>query len=80
MEYTSSILKSIEQGVQVDSIYTDFSKAFDKVKHLLLLDELANGTERSNRFWLRTYLSGRTQRIKIGNCESRDILVTSGVP
>jgi Reverse transcriptase (RNA-dependent DNA polymerase) len=79
MEYTSFILKSIEQGVQVDSIYTDFSKAFDKMKHLLLLDELAKGTERSNCFWLGSYFSERTQRVKIGNSESRDILVTSGV-
>jgi hypothetical protein len=26
--------------------------------------------------WLESYLSGRTQRIRIGDCVSRDILVT----
>jgi hypothetical protein len=30
-EYSSFVLKSIADGCQVDSIYTDFSKAFDKV-------------------------------------------------
>jgi hypothetical protein len=40
-EYTSFILKSMEDGLQVDSIHTDFSKAFDKVRHQLLLIKLA---------------------------------------
>jgi hypothetical protein len=41
LEYTSFILKSMEDGFQVDSIYTSFSKAFDKVRHQLLLIKLA---------------------------------------
>jgi hypothetical protein len=31
IEYVSFILKAMEEGFQVDSIYTDFSKAFVKV-------------------------------------------------
>jgi hypothetical protein len=31
----------MEDGLQVDSIYTDFSKAFDKERHQLLLVKLA---------------------------------------
>jgi hypothetical protein len=38
LEYASFVLNSIEDGNQVDSIYTDFSKAFDRVRHLLLLN------------------------------------------
>jgi hypothetical protein len=30
LEFTSYVLNCIENGVQVDAIYTDFSKAFDK--------------------------------------------------
>jgi hypothetical protein len=37
LEYTSFILKFMEDGLQVYSIYTDFSKVFDKVRHQLLL-------------------------------------------
>jgi hypothetical protein len=40
-EFTSYVLKCMENGVQVDAIYTDFSKAFDKVSHRLLLIKLA---------------------------------------
>lgn len=35
--YTLFIRKCLNQGQQVDAIYTDFSKAFDKVDHGLLL-------------------------------------------
>jgi retron-type reverse transcriptase len=64
----------------VDSIYTDFSKAFDKVRHRLLLDKMPTDVEPSRCQWLRSYFSGRIQRVRMGDCVSRDILVTSGVP
>jgi hypothetical protein len=34
-------MEYMENGVQVDAIYTDFSNAFDKVSHRLLLRKLA---------------------------------------
>jgi hypothetical protein len=45
LEYPSFVLKSIEDGCQVDSIYTDFSKAFDKVHHCLLLDKMSSDVD-----------------------------------
>jgi hypothetical protein len=66
-------------GCQVDSIYTDFSKAFSKVRHRWLLDIMSTDVEPSRCQWLGSYNSGRIQRVKIGECVSRDILVTSGV-
>jgi hypothetical protein len=42
LEYASFVLNSIEDGNQVDSIYTDFSKAFDRVLHQLLLNDTAD--------------------------------------
>jgi hypothetical protein len=33
IEFTSFVMNCMEKGVQVDAIYTDFSKAFDKVNH-----------------------------------------------
>jgi Reverse transcriptase (RNA-dependent DNA polymerase) len=77
----SFILKAMEEGFQVDSIYTDFSKAFDKVRHcLILLKFAASPIEPARCDLLRSYLSGRIQRIRIGNCVSNEIWVTSGVP
>jgi hypothetical protein len=43
LEYAFFVLNSIEEGWQVDSVYTDFSKAFDQVRHHLLLMEMSVG-------------------------------------
>jgi hypothetical protein len=40
-EFTSDVLNCMESGLQVDAIYTDFCKAFDKVSYRLLLSNLA---------------------------------------
>jgi hypothetical protein len=64
----------------VDSVYTDFSKAFDRVRHQLLLEEMSVGIEHARCLWLRSYLTRRIQRIRIGNAVSKYIRVTSGVP
>jgi Reverse transcriptase (RNA-dependent DNA polymerase) len=70
----------MEEGLQVDSIYTDFSKAFDKVRHQLLLIKLALAVRGDRCRLLRSCFSGRTQRVRIGSCVSKEIKVTSGVP
>jgi hypothetical protein len=80
LEYASFVLNPIEDGNQVDSIYTDFSKAFDRLRHRLLLNEMSVGIEPARCMWLRSYLSGRIQKIRIGDAVSKDIKVTSGVP
>jgi hypothetical protein len=46
--YESYIVENLNQGHQVDSIYTDFAKAFDKVPHRILLQKLnAIGAKRA---------------------------------
>jgi hypothetical protein len=80
LEYASFVLNSIEEGLQVDFVYTDFSKAFDRVRHQLLLEEMSVGIEPARCLWLRSYLTGRIQWIRIGDAVSKDIKVTSGVP
>jgi hypothetical protein len=43
LEYPSFVLNSIEEVWQVDSVYTDFSKDFDRVHYQLLLDVYGSG-------------------------------------
>lgn len=65
----------------MDSIYTDYSKAFDRVNHAMLLSKLrALGFPDWLVRWLGTYLVGRTQCVKIKNFCSDEISVVSGVP
>jgi hypothetical protein len=53
---------------------------FDRVRHQLLLEEMSVGFEPGRCLWLRSYVTGRIQRIIIGETVSKDIRVTSGVP
>jgi hypothetical protein len=36
VQFTNGVIGGIEDGWQVDDVYTDFSKAFDRVLHGLL--------------------------------------------
>lgn len=79
--YHRFISESLENGHQVDSIYTDLSKAFDRVDHQLLLWKLGYyGITGSLWHWFGSYLLDRTQCIRLGSNKSDLITVTSGVP
>ena len=75
------ILKNFLEGNDTDSIYLDFSKAFDKVDHKILLDKLyACGIRGKLLDWLRSYLSNRYQTVVVNGCSSYTAEVKSGVP
>jgi hypothetical protein len=72
IEFTTYVLNCMENGVQVDAIYTDFSKAFDNVSHRLLLRKLAKlGFGDSFLVWIGSYLLGREQFLKASGSQSR---------
>ena len=78
IDYLSNAL---ENGHQVDTIYTDFSKAFDRVSHDILLNKLrVLGLNAPLLLWLRSYLCGRRQIVRIANFYSYEIEIPSGVP
>jgi hypothetical protein len=63
--YTQYLLTEMENGCQVDAVYTDFSKAFDKMSIQKLVYKLANvGLCNALTRWLSNYLSGRWQYVK----------------
>lgn len=65
----------------VDIIYTDFSKAFDKVNFNILLQKISNyGITGSLLKWFRSYLTDRTYRVQSNHDACSDYVETSGVP
>lgn len=81
LSYTDFILLALEKGSQVHAIYTDFAKAFDKVNHPTLLSKLKLiGINGSLLDWLESYLTDRTQIVRVNNFRSNEIQVSSGVP
>jgi len=72
------VLEAFNKQLQVDSIYLDFAKAFDRVNHHTLLSVLSHlGFGESLMSWFRSYLSERKQLVKICSSPTN---VTSGVP
>ena len=77
----NDLSSNLEQGNQTDMILLDFSKAFDKVNHHSLLRKIHNYGIRNNvYFWIKSFLSNRSQRVQVDGVLSQPAKVTSGVP
>ena len=71
----------LDSGEPCDAIYLDFTKAFDSVPHLRLLEKLKSyGVGDCVLNWIRDFLIGRRQRVNINGQFSEWADVTSGVP
>ncbi|KAF7246348.1 RNA-directed DNA polymerase from mobile element jockey [Varanus komodoensis] len=71
----------IDGGDAVDVVYLDFSKAFDKVPHDILVEKLRSfGIHQSTVRWIRAWLTDRKQTVTISGESSGWRPVTSGVP
>jgi len=74
------IANSLDNGDKTDAIIVDFSKAYDLVPHGQLLTKIANsGMDSRVVVWIREFLLGRTQRVRVGGQLSEEIRVMSGV-
>ena len=72
---------SYDQGINIDIVYTDISKAFDTVSHHKLLAVLESyGIVNKTLNWIQAFLSDRTQCVCINNAFLSFLPVTSGVP
>lgn len=81
VSYVDFLSDCLDKKLQVDAIYTDFSKAFDSVSHKLLFHKLKiYGFSGRLLKWFDNYLSMRVQRVVINGQSSDWTSVTSGVP
>ena len=71
----------LSSDTTVDMIYLDFSKAFDKVDHGVLLHKLKDlGNTGKLGIWFFQFLTNRTHYVRIPGGISKDSPVLSGVP
>ena len=74
-------MSNLDKGIPTDSIYLDFSKAFDTVPHQRLLIKLEGyGISDHVLNWIRDFLTNRSQQISVNGAKSSSAPVTSGVP
>jgi hypothetical protein len=59
VQFTNGVIGKIKAGWQVDGVYTEFSKAFDRVLHGLLKFNLSILCGSSLLCWMRSYLTGQ---------------------
>lgn len=60
---------------------TDCVMAFDKVDHGIILDKLSKFNFSINVcMFLKSHLSNREKKVKLGNCYSKSFITISGVP
>jgi hypothetical protein len=81
LRYLDECAEIIANDGIVDSIYFDFSKAFDTVPHKRLKSKLkAYGIDGELLSWIDGFLSGREQMVRVNGELSEPKPVISGIP
>ena len=81
LRYLDKCIDTIVNGGVVDTIYLDFQKAFDTVPHRRLMGKLQPyGVKGRILTWIKPFLTGRTQVIKVNGSVSESAPVLSGIP
>ena len=81
LEHFQTVLQGMELGLEIDVIYLDFFKAFDRVDHKIVLEKLqAVGITGKLLAWIGVFLIGRKHAVIVDGVLSSIGQVRSGVP
>ena len=81
LSHIEFIYRCLNNGDEVDVIYLDYSKAFDKVDHKVLLEKLKRyGIGGNVLRWIEKFLTNRSQTVQVEGVLSSSQPVVSGVP
>lgn len=78
---TDKVLEAMDSKKLTLVVLLDWSKAIDSIDHCRLLSKLQSpGIGRTALEWLRRYLTGHQQYVRIGSETSNLVPITHGVP
>merc|ERR1712215_393203 len=81
LAHFETVTQILEDGDNVDVIYLDFSKAFDKVDFLVTFHKIKHlGITGRLGKWIYSFLTGRTQTVIVNGAKTDTSEVNSGVP
>ena len=82
LKVVNDLLLLLDKKSKAVLLLLDLSAAFDTVQHSKLLKKLRTnyGIEDTALAWFKSYLSGRSSSVQIGDARSRPIEVDIGVP
>ncbi|CAG9126469.1 unnamed protein product [Plutella xylostella] len=79
--FNDFISDKMNNNNQVDAVYTDYSKAFDRIDHRMLLNKLLQSGIRGDLYrWFSSYISNRSQAVVLNGYMSHWTCIPSGVP
>ena len=65
VDISNSFCKAVDEGKEVQAVFCDISKAFDRVWHKGLLYKLQTVAQRSLLQWFTDYLNDRKQMVAL---------------
>ena len=79
---THNLYKSLDQGQNFTAVYLDITKYFDKIWHAGLLYKCQTDFKITDKVhdWLKSYLTDRQHRVRIGNAFSNLQTTNAGCP
>jgi site-specific DNA-adenine methylase len=81
LELQDRIASALSSGSWCLGIFLDLSKAFDTINHNILIEKLAlYGIRGIALSWFRSYLTNRTQVVKVKDVQSDPMYISCGVP
>jgi len=81
LSFLESVTADVDAKQNVNTIYLDFAKAFDKVPHQRLLLKLrAHGIDGVVCNWIEAWLNDRWQKVRLEGSSSSSQQFFSGVP
>ena len=81
LQHFDQIIRLLEEGKNVDVVYLDFGKAFDKLDFKITLQKVIKmGITGKLLCWIESFLTGRNQRVLVQGRGSLQTPVISGVP
>ena len=81
VHHYDQVTEHMENGKNIDIVYLDFSKAFDKLDFKVTLQKLQNiGITGKIHRWIESFLTGREQTVTVNGAKSKHQGVQSGVP
>ena len=82
LKVKTDLLHATDHQEVVCLILLDLSLAFDTVDHCMLLQrlEVCFGIKETALEWIRSYLTGRTQKVSVGKVMSSPVALSFGVP
>lgn len=81
LNFTENVYDALDANEFFLSIFVDFSKAFDTVKHDILLGKMYKYGIRGRCLdWIKSYLENRQQYVVVGDAKSQSSYNNIGVP